>query len=72
MLVMNEIRDEWGVSVDNKIKDGKRGVGEGLDSSQNNFLVEVRNFTDIDQVDNTEVLALNQSINQSQTNLETF
>ena len=59
MLVMNEIRDERGVSVDNKIKDGKRGVGEGLDSSQNNFLVEVRNFTDIDQVDNTEVLALN-------------
>ena len=31
---------------------------------KNNFLVEVRNFTDIDQVDNTEVLALNQSINK--------
>ena len=27
MLVMNEIRDERGVSVDNKIKDGKRGGG---------------------------------------------
>ena len=51
-----KVEEKKGLYSDDKRK--LRGM-EALCNFENNFLIEVRNFADIHQVNNTEVLTLN-------------